>query len=424
MYYSMKPLKILSAILVLLLLTSAFSITAFAEDSTTVTVKTPCEVTLQVGEHGKVTVDGTDYSGNTSFRKNAGTVVTYTLSPNTLYQIDKVIYNGTDVTGSLSGNTYTAPALTGNATLSVSFKLIGGGGFTTYTVSFDANGHGTAPGSQTVISGYTATEPPAPIATGYTFGGWYKEAVCTNPFTFSTPITDNITLFAKWTKDGSGGGTETPTTYNLTTSVNGGHGTISAGESNIPAGASRTVTFGAEPGYEIRTVTVNGADVTVTGNSLTLTMNENKTVVVTYQKKSGGGSGTDPHTHIYGSDYKHDPNNHWQECTDGDGAIQNKGPHTFGDWRITQVATETTEGSKERTCSVCGYKETASIPKTPGGNTGGNPGDNTGGNNGGNTGNPKTGDNSNLALWLSLMCLGGIGAGGTVIYSRRRKQQR
>lgn len=70
-----------------------------------------------------------------------------------------------------------------------------------YTVSFNANGHGTAPATQNVASGGKATEPSAPTADGYTFGGWYKEAACTNAWTFGTDtVTGNITLFAKWTQ--------------------------------------------------------------------------------------------------------------------------------------------------------------------------------------------------------------------------------
>jgi len=70
----------------------------------------------------------------------------------------------------------------------------------TYTVSFDANGHGTAPAAQTVEYGQTATRPADPTASGWNFGGWYTEAECTNAFDFATPITGSITLFAKWTK--------------------------------------------------------------------------------------------------------------------------------------------------------------------------------------------------------------------------------
>ena len=72
---------------------------------------------------------------------------------------------------------------------------------TTYTVTFDVNGHGTAPAAQTVDDGKTATKPANPNETGWTFGGWYKEAACTNAYDFSTPVTANITLYAKWTEE-------------------------------------------------------------------------------------------------------------------------------------------------------------------------------------------------------------------------------
>lgn len=72
-------------------------------------------------------------------------------------------------------------------------------GAVTYTVTFNANGHGSAPSAQTVPAGGTATLPTAPTAAGYVFDGWYTEAACTNVFDFSTPITENTTLYAKWT---------------------------------------------------------------------------------------------------------------------------------------------------------------------------------------------------------------------------------
>ena len=69
-----------------------------------------------------------------------------------------------------------------------------------YAVTFNANGHGTAPASQLIIKGQKATEPTALTATGYTFGGWYKEAGCTNEWDFvSDVVTAATPLYAKWT---------------------------------------------------------------------------------------------------------------------------------------------------------------------------------------------------------------------------------
>ena len=73
------------------------------------------------------------------------------------------------------------------------------------------------------------------------------------------------------------------TTYNLTTQVNGGHGTISASKTGLTAGSTETITFNPDAGYKIDTVTVNGTATSVSGNTLNVTMNKNKTVVVTYK---------------------------------------------------------------------------------------------------------------------------------------------
>lgn len=72
-----------------------------------------------------------------------------------------------------------------------------------YTVKFDANGRGNAknmPGAQKIEKDQSATKPAAPTAEGYTFGGWYTEAACTTAYDFTTPVTADITLYAKWTE--------------------------------------------------------------------------------------------------------------------------------------------------------------------------------------------------------------------------------
>lgn len=68
---------------------------------------------------------------------------------------------------------------------------------TAVTVIFDADG-GSAVKNQTVASGNTADEPTAPTKTGYTFDGWYDGDT---KFDFTTPITEDTTLTAKWLKN-------------------------------------------------------------------------------------------------------------------------------------------------------------------------------------------------------------------------------
>lgn len=69
---------------------------------------------------------------------------------------------------------------------------------TTYTVTFNTNG-GTDVEPQTVEEGQTATEPTAPTKGSDTFGGWYSDSGLTTAYNFSTPVTADITLYAKWT---------------------------------------------------------------------------------------------------------------------------------------------------------------------------------------------------------------------------------
>ena len=69
-------------------------------------------------------------------------------------------------------------------------------------LTYDMQGHGTAPAAQTVYSGTAnvLTVPTEPTAQGYYFGGWYANAACTGTtFDFSTALDDNTTLYAKWT---------------------------------------------------------------------------------------------------------------------------------------------------------------------------------------------------------------------------------
>ena len=76
------------------------------------------------------------YSTGDVDAKPQGTQLTYTITPSTGYQLTSIKYNGTDVTSSLVGNVFTAPALSANATLVVQFDLIN---YNT-TITFNSNG--------------------------------------------------------------------------------------------------------------------------------------------------------------------------------------------------------------------------------------------------------------------------------------------
>ncbi|MDR1795337.1 MAG: InlB B-repeat-containing protein, partial [Erysipelotrichaceae bacterium] len=66
-----------------------------------------------------------------------------------------------------------------------------------YLVSFVTNG-GSAVSSQTVIKGGTASKPVAPTYPSKYFSGWYSDDTLNNKYDFDTPVTADITLYAKW----------------------------------------------------------------------------------------------------------------------------------------------------------------------------------------------------------------------------------
>ena len=71
------------------------------------------------------------------------------------------------------------------------------------TVSFDLNGHGqSAPAAQSIKPGTCAAEPASPTDAQYEFKGWTVSKTDLTPFDFSTPITENTTLYAIWTIKG------------------------------------------------------------------------------------------------------------------------------------------------------------------------------------------------------------------------------
>lgn len=68
-------------------------------------------------------------------------------------------------------------------------------------------------------------------------------------------------------------------------------------------------------------------------------------------------------THTPEENWRYDENNHWHKC-DGCSEQLDKATHTYGDWTVTKQPTATESGEKERTCSVCGYKQIETVPMT------------------------------------------------------------
>lgn len=95
-----------------------------------------------------------------------------------------------------------------------------------YTITFNTDGGNTIK-SQTVESGKTATKPVDPTKDGYTFVEWQLNG---KPYNFSTPVTGNITLTAKWNQNAV-------QSYTVTFNSNGGS---SVSSQTVNSGAKAT----------------------------------------------------------------------------------------------------------------------------------------------------------------------------------------
>ena len=70
----------------------------------------------------------------------------------------------------------------------------------TYTVQFDGNGASTSVGPVKVQHGKTIAQLQTPTNIGRAFAGWYTARTGGSRFDFKTPVTGNMTLYARWNR--------------------------------------------------------------------------------------------------------------------------------------------------------------------------------------------------------------------------------
>ena len=226
-----------------------------------------------------------------------------------------------------------------------------------YTVTFDANGHGTAPTQQKTTYGGKITEPAAPTAENYYFQGWFKESTCENMWDFdSDTVTADITLYAKWSECDHSGNTNTLScTNNTTCSVCGGtvaptgH-TPSASWSNDSTDHWRIcenpwcgeIIEKSAHTYGGWTVTIPAAEEHEGERQHTCTeCGYTETEIISKEA----------HVHSFGSEWKHDGTYHWHECNCGERT--DVSAHTPDGGRTAQSGGIYT-GTLTYTCTVCG----------------------------------------------------------------------
>lgn len=273
-----------------------------------------------------------------------------------------------------------------------------------YTVTFDSQGGSEVP-AQTVDRGGFIARPAAPTREGYTFAGWYKGTSATT-YDFTTPVTGNITLYAKWKQvqtytvtfvDGGetvatvsvkpGFGVNCPTrTKEGYTFLGWYQGTVEykpgtplTGNITLYANwqikqynvtwmngdqivATATASYGDPiPGFTgtAPTKSVDPAD-KGTVCSYTLSWETSSTAAtvtedIIYQAVFTSAS------HHFATGWSSLGSTHGHKCLNGCGEKSDVAPHTY-QWELTKEPTAEELGEATGTCTVCGHEVTAAVP--------------------------------------------------------------
>lgn len=111
-----------------------------------------------------------------------------------------------------------------------------------------------------VVNG-KASAPDTPVKSGYRFVGWYNGNA---KWDFDTPVTENLTLTAKWEKIH----TSAPSAPRYDVAVSdGAHGSVTVSTKSASKGSTVTVTVTPDKGYTLETLSVTDKN----GNALDLT---------------------------------------------------------------------------------------------------------------------------------------------------------
>ena len=345
---------------------------------------------------GKLTLSNVTVTGNTAdygsgIRTNASPDVTVSgdiiIMDNSAGKYPDMLLNSSklaiDISG-LSANSYIGvsaiPAPTSNAPVSLTgtnnadysgyfhndnpdYAIINGENNTVmlvmgeYTVTFDANGHGTAPTEQKTSYGGKITEPAAPTAENYYFRGWFKESTCENIWDFDSDIvTADITLYAKWSDCDHSGNTNTLSCTNNTicsvcsgTVAPTGH-TPSASWSNDSTDHWK-ICENPWGGEIIDKSAHTYGDWTVTLPATEEHEGERQHTCTECGYTETEVISKEAHVHSFGSEWKHDGTYHWHECACGERT--DVSAHTPDGGRTAQSG-EIYTGTLTYTCTVCG----------------------------------------------------------------------
>ena len=233
------------------------------------------ELTLSIKTTGNGTVifDGVSVRDNIStFYVIEGTSATVTFTPDAGYRIASVKVNGTDVTSNVVSNQYTISNITANTTLAVTFEAIPP---TTYAFTISAVGNGTVTYDGNTVRGKTSSfivvEGTNAVVTFSVDEGYRLKsvkldnadatsAVVNSQYTISN-IKTNISLEVTF---------EAIPIYSLNITATGNGSVMYEGNTikgktssfTIIEGSYVTVQLSADDGYRLKSISLNGQDVT------------------------------------------------------------------------------------------------------------------------------------------------------------------
>ena len=230
-------------------------------------------VTASIGAGGTVKFNGQPVADGASAAFLAGDTLTFTVEPDSGYQIASV-QAGSDVLSGENGSyTYTVK---GDCTIAVTFQKL------TYTVTANIGTGGTASiSSEKVEHGGSVTIKVTPDE-GYTVG-----SVRTADGTSLTLNADGTYTLDNVTKDQTIIVTFQQLTYTVTAKVSGTGGKVSVSSEKVEHGGSVTVTVTPDEGYTVGSVrTADGTSLTPNADG-TYTLDnvtKDQTITVTFQK--------------------------------------------------------------------------------------------------------------------------------------------
>ena len=251
------------------------------------------DLTISATGNGSATYNSTNVRGKTqTFSVVEGTNATITFTPDAGYRIKTLKVNNSTV--SISGNQYTVSNISKNTMVAVEFEAIP---ITTYTLSITATGNGSASYNGTTVRGktssFTVNEGTNATIT-FTPDAGYRIAsvkvnnstvsVSNNQYTVSN-ITANTTVAVTFEQIPT-------TTYTLAITATG-NGSASYNGTTVRTrtyrfyvneGTNATITFSPDNGYRIKSLTVNGSNISVSNNQYTITnISQDMTVAVEFE---------------------------------------------------------------------------------------------------------------------------------------------